>query len=406
MPEQTPTTTARVRLRRGADRRLRHGHLWVYSNEVIHPDDRPAAGSLVHIEDNRGRFVASAAYHPGALIAGRIWSRDPKEAIDERLVRSRLAAAMQRRRAVIPGWPAYRLAHAEADGLPGLVVDRYGSLAVVQSTSVFTDSMLGAVTQALVEEHGCTAVLARNDARGRELEGLPSKVEVLAGEVPERWTVEEGGVPVRFDPQGGQKTGLFLDMRDCRDRMVSWAEGQRLLELYAYVGIASVRAAAAGARQVACVESSAPACELARENAAESGVADRVEVIQGDARAFVRDTAPGSWDRVICDPPSLIRRRKDSRRGLEAYRRIFYLALRAVKPGGLLQVASCSHLFSLEQLAETVATAASRQGRVLRRLHSGGASPDHPVLTAHPQSEYLKSQIYLVEGEPGGGREG
>jgi 23S rRNA (cytosine1962-C5)-methyltransferase len=388
-----------VALRRDHDRRLRGGHLWVYSNEIAPQDDPPPAGSLVRLVDHRGKALAVAAYHPHALIAARVWSRDPGAVIDEAWIADHIEAAARRRAVTCRGLDAMRLVHAEADGLPGLVVDRYRDLAVVQVTSAFGDRIVEVVTSTLVTRLGCTAVLARNDARGRQLEGLPSAVEVLFGEVPQHLEIDEGGCPVVFDPHGGQKTGLYLDMRPCRDAVAHAAPGATMLELYGHVGTASCRAAAAGAAAVTCVDSSAPACELAREAARRGGVSDRVNVIEADAREVLRDAEPGSMDVVLCDPPSLIKRRKDVRAGEEAYRRINHLALRVVRHGGLLFSASCSFHLSAGRHMELIAAVAHRQGRKVRVVRRGGAGPDHPIVPEHAETEYLSWCEVIVEDD-------
>jgi len=393
-----------VRLRKGAERRLRAGHLWIYSNEVIRPDPPPPPGSLVHLEDHRGRYLATAAYHPHTLLAARIWTRDRGTAVDRALLAGRLEAAARRRGTVAAGWQAHRLVHAEADGLPGLVVDRYGGRAVVQSTTAFTDRLVEGVADLLVGVHDCSAVLLRNDARGRVPEALDPEVRWLRGEREDSWEVDEGGVAVRFDPAGGQKTGLYLDMRLTRDRIVDWASDRELLELHAYVGVAGVRAAAAGASKVTLVDSSEAACEQARDNASRAGVDDRVQVVCADAKELLRDAEPGSFDAVICDPPSLIPRRKDVKRGVEAFRRLNYLALRALRPGGLLFTCSCSHHLTWETFSELVPSSARRGGRRLIQVYRGGAAPDHPVLPGHPPTDYLRCLAYLVEGEHRGER--
>ena len=389
-----------IRLRRGRERRLRSGHQWAYSNELQRPDDPPEAGSLVRLEDHRGRFLAQAAYHPNALIAARIWSADEGEAVDDALLARRLAAAAARRATLVPGWAAHRLVHAEADLMPGLVVDRYGDLAVIQSTSAFADTLTRPLADLLQRDHGCCQVLLRNDARGRQLEGLEPEVRPLVGDVAERASVDEGGVQVHFDPAGGQKTGLFLDMRANRDRITAWAGRGRVLDLYSYVGTIGVRAAAAGADHATCVDSSAPACALARHNAAEAGVDDRVEVVCGDVRDVLKQVVPASYDVVICDPPGMIQRKKDVSKGVSTLRRLVYLALRAVAPGGLLVSASCSYHLTRDKHAEVVEGAARRQGRTLRQVYRGGSGPDHPLLPAHPQTDYLDCLVYLVEGMP------
>lgn len=369
----------------------------MYSNELVHPAPPLEAGALVQLEDHRGRFLATAAYHPHALIAARVWTRDPSQQVDEQLIGHRLAAAAERRSALVPDWQAHRMVHAEADDLPGLVVDRYDSLAVIQGTSAFTDTVTPFVASQLRAHHGCETVLLRNDARGRQMEGLPSEVRVLSGSFDGPISVEEGEVAIRFDPLEGQKTGLYLDMRTNRDRIARWATGRTVLDLYSYVGIVGARAAAAGARSVTCVDSSAGACAFARSNVPAG------QVIQADVRDHLKEVAPASYDLVVCDPPAMIQRKRDVARGVDALRRLLYLAMRAVAPGGLLVSASCSYHLTADKHVEVVEGAAARQGRGLRRVFRGGAGPDHPLLQAHPQTDYLDCLVYLVEGRPRGG---
>jgi len=291
--------------------------------------------------------------------------------------------------------------HAEADDLPGLVIDRYGHDAVVQSTSAFTDTLVEGLADLLVVDHGCDAVVLRNDARGRRFEELPEQVEVLVGAVPGEWSVREGDAVIGFDPVGGQKTGLFLDMRANRDRIVSWAAGRRVLDLYSYVGAVGVRAALAGAAEVTCVDSSGAACERVAANAAANRV--DVEARHDDVQQVLKGVPPGSMDLVVFDPPGLIQSKKDIARGVGKLRRLTYLALRAVAPGGVLVSASCSYHLTRDKHAEVVAAAAARQGRTLRRVYRGGAAPDHPLLPAHPQTDYLDCMAFWVEGAPRGG---
>ncbi|MDP7112791.1 MAG: class I SAM-dependent methyltransferase, partial [Myxococcota bacterium] len=394
----------RIRLRKGRERRLRGGSPWVYSNELVHPEQGLPAGALVELEDHKGGYVATAAYHPHTLLAARVWTRERGTAIDRPLLARRLAASAARRTVVAAGWAGHRLIHAEADGMPGLVVDRYGELAVIQSTSAFGDRLVEGIADILVGVHGCPLVLLRNDARGRGLEGLPDEVRWLRGSRDGPWEVDEGGVAIRFDPAGGQKTGLYLDMRTTRERIVDWSQGSELLELHAYVGVAGVRAAAAGAARVTLVDSSSAACELARDNGARAGVADQLDVRCADAGDVLKELEPGSYDVVSCDPPSLIQRKKDLRRGTEAFRRLNYLALRAVRPGGLLVTSSCSHHLGWDAFSDLVPSAARRAGRRVVRVFQGGAAPDHPVLPGHPPTDYLRCLAYLVEGEHGGSR--
>ncbi len=377
------------------DRRLKAGHPWVFSNELATTPDHRAwpPGAPVRLEgDDKWRY-GTWAFNPHSLIAARMLDRDPAATIDAAWVHARVAAAAALRARVCDS-PFHRLIHAEADQLPGLVVDRFGDVAVVQANTAAMDRLLPEITAALLATLTLRAVVARNDSAARLQEGLPQTVALLHGEAAEVEVVE-GGVRFGVDPMAGQKTGFFFDQRPNRDRVASLAGNARVLDVFCHTGAFGLRAAAAGATAVTLVDSSAPALERATAAAIVNGLADRVSTRRGDAfEAMAELAAAGErYDLVVCDPPAFAKSRKDAEAGLRAYNRMVRLAAPLVAPGGFLFVASCSHHAPLDAFTAQVASALHRARRDARVLLTGGAGPDHPVHPNLPESAYLKAQL-------------
>lgn len=388
-----------LRLRKNEDRRLRAGHLWVFSNEVdvsATPLTAFEPGAMAEVQDARGAPLGTAYVNPRSLIAARLVSRQRHRRLDGDLLRRRIARALALRETLF-GRPFYRLVHGEGDGLPGLVVDRFGSVLVAQVTTAGMERVVGDVVEALREIVSPTGILLRNDTSGRALEGLDSYVRTADGEVPEVLEVEENGV--RFHaPVTGQKTGWFYDHRMNRARMAAYVRGRRVLDVFSYVGGWGVQAAAAGAQQVTCVDASAPALEFAARSAELNGVGDRVLTRRADAfDALMRLGADGErFGVVVLDPPAFIKRKKDARAGEEAYRRANQLAMELLEPDGILVSASCSYHMPREGLQDAMLRASRRLGRELQVLEEGHQGPDHPVHPAIPETAYLKSFIARV----------
>jgi 23S rRNA (cytosine1962-C5)-methyltransferase len=330
-------------------------------------------------------------FNPRSLIAARLLDRDPAATIDMDWLRARLRDAIALRDRVCDT-AFHRLAHAEADRLPGLVIDRYGDVAVLQANTAGMDRLTPLLVEALTELLPLRAVVARNDSGARRQEGLPESVTLLFGS-DAAVEVVEGGVRFPVDPLGGQKTGWFFDQRPNRDRVATLANGARVLDVFSHVGAFGLRCAAAGARDVTLVDSSAPALAHAEGAAALNGVADVVHVRRDDAFDAMTALAGERFDIVVCDPPAFARSRKDAEAGLRAYGRMARLAAPLVAPGGLLFVASCSHHAPLEAWAGQIALGLHRARREGRILFTGGAGPDHPVHPHLPESAYLKAQL-------------
>jgi 23S rRNA (cytosine1962-C5)-methyltransferase len=386
---------APLRLRKDEDRRLRAGHLWVYSNE-IDIDSTPLRdfqpGQPVAIQASNGKTLGTGYINPHALLCARLVSRDLEHPLGLSLLVHRLNVALSLRERLYDR-PFYRLVYGEGDGLPGLIVDRYGDLCVAQLTTAGMDRLRDDILAALQKILKPAAVLWRNDGPMRELEGLERYVADAAGVVPEIVEIEEDGLRFQVTPRTGQKTGWFYDQRDNRTRLDRYVASRRVLDVFSYVGAWGVRAAVRGAREVLCVDSSAPAVERTAANAALNGVGDRVRTQQGDAFDVLKSLreARERFDVVIVDPPAFIKRRKDAKEGTLAYRRLNEMAMQVLERDGILVSCSCSQLLSREVLVQTLLQGARHLDRNLVILEQGRAGPDHPVHPAIPETDYLKA---------------
>ncbi len=383
-----------LKLKKGEERRLRSGHLWVYSNEVdtrATPLSGFEPGEQVEIQSANGKVLGNGYLNPNTLIAARLVSRNPSYRLDQSLITHRLKVALSIRERLFPT-PHYRLVHGESDGLPGLVVDRFGELLSVQITTAGMERVRESVVAALEKVLRPQAIVLKNDTAARQVEGLERHLEVVVGEAPERVALEENGTRFEAPLLSGQKTGWYYDHRMNRQRMGAYAEGQRVLDLFSYIGGWGVQAATAGASEVLCVDSSGAALEQVHNNASLNGVGERVATLQGDAFDALKElrAARETFDLVIVDPPAFIKRRKDLKNGLQAYRRINELAMRLLSRDGILISASCSHHLQRDQLKSLLLGASRHIDRNLTLLEEGHQGPDHPVHPAIPETEYIK----------------
>ncbi len=390
-----PQTLARVILNPSQEKRLLAGHDWVFSNEIkeVKSDGEPKAGDLAVIVTSTGHELGLAFYHPNSLIAARMLTRSPKEPIDSGFFKTRLAAALAYREAICPGENAYRLCFGESDGLPGLVVDRYGSILVLQVLSAGIERRLEMVKTALDELLAPKGIFLKNDHRTRTLEGLPLECRTLSGSVPERVPIVEGGVRFTAALGEGQKTGHYFDQRDNRAFLKPYFPGRTVLDLYCYTGGFAIAAAKGGAKSVFAIDSSGPALALAKENAKLNGVEGAVTFDEGDAEAALDSFAglrqPFKPDMIVLDPPSLVPAKKHLPKALRMYSRLNSMALRALPRGGLLATATCSHHVSREEFVKMLRDAQAKAQREVRLVALRGQSADHPILLAMPETEYL-----------------
>jgi 23S rRNA (cytosine1962-C5)-methyltransferase len=386
---------AALRLKKDQERRLLAGHSWVYSNEVD-TDATPLKafepGQTVEILGQSGRWLGWGYVNPHSLICARLVSRDrgrpPSTAVWVRRIRTALEL-----RERLYAQPFYRLVFGESDGLPGLIVDRYGDLLCVQITTAGMERAQAEILTALEQVLRPRTIVLRNDIASRGLEGLAQGVETVLGEAPETLELEEGGARFLVSPLTGQKTGWFFDQAENRIRVGRFGPAERVLDVCSYVGAWGVAAALRGARQVVCVDSSLAALGRAGENADRNGVVARVSGLQGDAfdvlRALREEGA--RFDLVILDPPAFIKRRKDEAAGVQAYLRLNRLGLEVLESGGLLVTSSCSLHMGRDAFLRTVQQAGRRVARSLQLLDAGGQGPDHPVHPAIPETDYLKT---------------
>ncbi|MGH7821696.1 MAG: class I SAM-dependent rRNA methyltransferase [Candidatus Binatia bacterium] len=368
------------------EQRLRGGHLWVYRSDLA--DVRAERGDVVAVTARNGRLVGRAIYSDRSQIAIRLLTRDDR-AVDEGFWRERLEAAIAFRRRLAIDATAYRLVHAEGDLLPSLVVDRYGEVLVVQALSQGIDRALPAIVAALVELCAPSGILARHDARARELEGLERKVEVLHGEVPATIVVREGAVELEVDPWKGQKTGLFLDQRENHAAARAFASG-RLLDCFSYAGGFALQLARGTSKALAIDISEETVARLAR-NAARNGIAN-VEARVANAFDFLREAERRGdrFDTIVLDPPAFARTRASLPKALAGYKELNLRALRILAPGGALATCSCSYHVGEELFARMLEDAAADAHATMSVIERRGQSRDHPVLLGVPETGYLK----------------
>ena len=385
-----------LRLKRNEDRRLHAGHLWIFSNEVDAqqtPLTRFKAGEVVRVLAHNDRALGLAYVNPQSLICARLlgtWQLPDAHWLAARI---RTALALRER---LYSTPYYRLVYGESDGLPGLVIDRFGSGCVVQIGTAGMEQLKGQIREALRQVLNCEALLFKNDGSAREMEGLASYVEADTDFGPLGLVVEDG---LKFQAllAEGQKTGWFFDQAVNRRSLVKYVrKGARVLDVFSYVGAWGVRAADSGARDVLCVDSSAAALALAEANAERNGA--KLGTRKGDAFTVLEELAKegAEFDLVILDPPAFAKRKKDLPKALAAYKRLNQLAMRVIADEGILVTCSCSFHVSAEDLQDAVAKAARAADKQVQIVETGGQAPDHPVHPAIPETRYLKAYFCRV----------
>lgn len=377
MSEKLPIATLLAK----EERRMLRGHAWAYRNEFKQIPDL-ADGALVDVYAADRRFVARGFYQARGGIGVRLLTRR-QEAIDQDFFLTRLRQARQLRQQLFPGSEVYRWIFGESDGLPGLVIDRYGSVVSAETSCMFYQQNRQVLVDLLLAEPGVEGVLLNvNNAQSRE------------GVVPEFAEVDLEGVSVRFSLERPQKTGLFLDQRLNRKAIEAWAGGARVLDAHCHVGLWSVHAARAGAAQVLGVDTAAGAIASAEENAVRNGVQERCSFECADVEEVLRRDA--QYDVIVLDPPAFAKARDHQRQALLKYQTLNQAAMAAVAPGGILITASCSHFVDESAFLDMIKRAGGSANRTLQLLELRGAAPDHPVLMTMPETRYLKCAILRV----------
>jgi 23S rRNA (cytosine1962-C5)-methyltransferase len=397
MPDSEVAQLPVLRLKRNEDRRLHTGHLWVFSNEIDTgqtPLPKFQAGELVRVLAHNDRALGLGYVNPKSLIAARML--ETWQIPDAKWLAARIRLAMSLRDRLYAN-PYYRLVYGESDGLPGLVVDRYGTRCVAQIGTAGMERLKPQIQEALNQVLRCDALLFKNDSSAREMEGLPSYVEAAKGSFDKPALVIEDGLEFQAPLLEGQKTGWFFDQAANRRALLKFvARGARVLDVFSYVGAWGVRASHHGAREVTCVDSSAAALELAVANAQRNGV--KLVTRKGDAFDVLEELAAqgARFDVVIIDPPAFAKRKKDLPKALAAYKRLNQLAIQVIADEGILVSCSCSYHVSAEELQDAIAKAARGAGKHLQVLEMGGQAPDHPVHPAIPETRYLKAYFCRI----------
>ena len=388
-------------LKKNQERRLRSGHCWIYSNEIdtnSSPLKSFEPGEPVEILDHQEKWLAHGYVNPNTLLAVRVVSRDREHPLNSSLLVHRINIALGLRQRLYAD-PCYRLIFGESDGLPGLVVDRYDQLLVIQITTAGMQRILQEVVDALDKVLKPDAILLRNDSPSRDVEGLDRYVEAL-GDVPEEAIIREHGMEFRVKAQGGQKTGWFYDQQANRERMFRYVDGKSVLDVCSYVGAWGVQAAVKGATEVLCVDSSADALAGVTANAALNKVSGQVSTERGDAFEVMKQLHDEKrrFDVVMVDPPAFVKKRKDFKQGSIAYKRINQLAMQLVNKDGIVISSSCSHHMSEDSFRNECQMAARHTDRFIQLLERGQQGPDHPVHPAIPETAYLKTLFLRVLG--------
>jgi 23S rRNA (cytosine1962-C5)-methyltransferase len=395
-PSRRPVVT----LLPGGHRRAEAGHPWIFSNEIAMDAAAKALapGTLVTLRRSDERPLGVAMFNPHTLLAARLLDRDVARPIGKRFFVRHLERALRLRERLYRA-PYYRLVHAEADGLPGLVIDRFGAVLVVQANAAGMDRLMPVVLDALQQVLTPETIVLRNDTPARALEGLPGETQLAVGRVDGPVELEENGASYEADVLAGQKTGWFFDQRDNRGFIAGLAGGARVLDLYCYSGGFSIAAACADATSVLGIDRSEPALALAEAAARRSGVAERCVFRRAEvfAEAAALGAAGERFDIVIADPPPFARSKRDVGAALRGYRKLARLAAQLTAPGGFVFLASCSHNVAADDFAEAVRRGLADAGRGGRILRNAGASSDHPVHPALPETAYLKALTLALD---------
>ena len=390
-----------VRLKpRSEARAIRHGFPWVYADELV-TDRRTqnlVPGALAVLEDADRKPVGLVTVNVKSKIIARMLDRDPEAVVDQAWFAARLTRALALRETVFDA-PFYRLVHAEADGLPGVVIDRFGDVAVIQPNAAWAEAHIDLLVAALRQVTGVATVVKNGTGRSRSLEGLAEETLVMTGAVDGPVPVQMNGATYMADVMGGQKTGLFLDQRPNHAFAARLAKGGRMLDVFTHVGGFALAGLAAGAAQALAVDASAPALALATQGAEASGVAARFATRQGDAFEVLEalGTEAAQFELVVCDPPAFAPSKNALEAGLRAYERLARLAAPLVAPGGYLVLCSCSHAADLQAFRSACARGIGRGGRRAQLIYTGFAGPDHPMLPQLAESGYLKALAFRLD---------
>jgi len=386
----------RIILKKGRDAALRRGHPWVFSGALASVEGKPEPGDIVLAADAAGRNLGLGFFNTGD-IAFRLLTDNPTARIDAGFWRRRIERALALRRQVVPPeTDAFRLINAEGDGMPGLVVDRYGGYLVFSIGTAGMEKWRETFVGLMVEAVGPAGIYERSEGRSRQLEGLASRICPVVGEIPETTEITENGLRFVVDLIAGQKTGFFLDQRLNREIVGALSREAAVLNCFSYTGAFSVYAVRGGAKRVVSVEASAATNEIACRNLVRNGLsAENHPVLTANVFDYIRETEE-VFDLIILDPPAFAKSRKDVARSVRGYKEINLQAARRLREGGLLATFSCSNPIDTELFEKIVLGAVRDAGKTAQVLRLLGAGPDHPVNLAHPEGRYLKGLLLCL----------
>ncbi|MGB1108853.1 MAG: class I SAM-dependent rRNA methyltransferase [Gammaproteobacteria bacterium] len=396
----TDLSFAPLRLKKGQERRIRQGHVWVYGSEVDRaqtPLEALSPGQAIELQMHNGRVLGTGYANPKSLICARLVSRDPKHPFSPSLLVHRLKVALSLRERLY-AQPYYRWVHGESDGLPGVIIDRFGPVVVIQIGTAGMESMREALIAAVDKVVSPETIVLRNDGKGREREGLSSYVEVVHGQLDDIIWVQEQGLRFGVSLSQGQKTGWFYDQRDNRARAARYAEGLRVLDVFPYVGGFGLTAASHDAAHVTFVDASEHALERVADNAEANNLETPIEFLQGDAFEVLKALREDRqhFDLVMVDPPAFIPRRKDQSAGEAAYRRINQAAMQLLSRDGYLVTSSCSSHLERAKFQTMLGQSARHLDRDIQILEHGYQAPDHPIHPSIPETDYLKMIVARI----------
>ena len=389
-----------LRLRRNEEKRIQSGHLWVYSNEIdtqFSPLKSFTSGQTILIETSNGKPLGVGYINPNNLLCARILTRDPNIAIDRSLFVHRFNQALSLRERVFDK-PFYRAIYGESDGLPGLIVDRFGDHLVVQITTAGMEQQKENICEALKKVFKPQSILLRNDCNSRKAESLNNEIEQAFGITPDSIQIEENNTQFMISPHTGQKTGWFFDHRISRQQISRYVAGKRVLDVFSYLGAFAIQMANAGASELFCIDISAKALDELTINAKLNKVEDKVTCIANDAFTAMADLKQDKqkFDVVIVDPPAFIKKKKDTKAGLNAYRKINEAAMRLLNKDGILLSASCSMHLKPDELQDCLRAGSRHLDKTLQIVEQCHQGQDHPVHPAIPETRYIKGFISRV----------
>lgn len=385
-----------IRLNKDADRRLRGGHLWIYSNEVNvknTPLKNFQAGEQVLVQSSHGKNLGVAMINPNNLICGRLVNREA-DMLDKKLLLQRIQFALSLRERCF-NKPFYRLVYGESDFLPGLVIDRFGDYFSVQTNTAGMDQLQPIIVDVLQKIFKPKGIIFKNDSGAREVEGLEKSIVVASGKIPDLVELEENNTQFLTSLTSGQKTGWFYDHRSNRREMQALVKDKTVLDVFSYVGAWGLQALQAGAKSVTCIDSSQAALDIAKQNAALNKQSEKISYQCGTALDLLKSLTIEKqlFDVIILDPPAFIKKAKDKKKGEDAYHHYNQLALRLLKPDGLLISASCSMHLKRDELMNVIRVAGTQLNRDVQVFYQGGQGFDHPVHPSIPETEYLKAMF-------------